>query len=477
LSVSTSLMPVPMQPGSMPPLLAPPAPDSEESSAGMSVMQVMCILRAFWKHSLITAAVVVVLGTIGIQMMPKMYVSQSTVQINRLGRDPLAPGGELPVSFIPTQMELINSAVVLMPVIDQLHLVNDPQLTHGFTGTPAAVHDAVIASLRDSLTVTAGRGSDLLYIAISYPTAQRAADIANAVTEEYIKQERIRVTKPAGEGLALFSHDVDDLRRKVDDAQQRVTEFRKQHVLIELDNDNVDAGALADLEGKLLAAQNTVREYESSPIAANASSDQVIGSNGVPALRDKLAVQQEQMAQLLQTLGPKHPNVMELQAQINTTRHLLEGEVASISSNRQMSLSHARQLVTQYQAAVEAQRARMVERRSLQEQGSALNLQLKSAQAAYSKALEGFETNRIGTAAATGHISLVEGATPAVKATKPNKPKLFIMALLAGLAIGLGWPFAYELLVDRRLRCRDDLERTFGMPVLAQFGPIGAGTA
>jgi len=30
-------------------------------------------------------------------------------------------------------------------------------------------------------------------------------------------------------------------------------------------------------------------------------------------------------------------------------------------------------------------------------------------------------------------------------------------------------------LLDRRLRCRDDLERTFRMPVLAQFGPIGAG--
>jgi hypothetical protein len=30
-------------------------------------------------------------------------------------------------------------------------------------------------------------------------------------------------------------------------------------------------------------------------------------------------------------------------------------------------------------------------------------------------------------------------------------------------------PLLYEMLFDRRLRCRDDLERSLGIPVLAQF--------
>jgi succinoglycan biosynthesis transport protein ExoP len=40
------------------------------------------------------------------------------------------------------------------------------------------------------------------------------------------------------------------------------------------------------------------------------------------------------------------------------------------------------------------------------------------------------------------------------------------------LVLGLAAPLGYELLLNRRLRCRDDLERHFGIPVLAQFGPL-----
>jgi polysaccharide biosynthesis transport protein len=35
---------------------------------------------------------------------------------------------------------------------------------------------------------------------------------------------------------------------------------------------------------------------------------------------------------------------------------------------------------------------------------------------------------------------------------------------------------AYEILVNRRLRCRDDVERDFGIPVLAEFDRIASFT-
>jgi capsular polysaccharide biosynthesis protein len=44
-----------------------------------------------------------------------------------------------------------------------------------------------------------------------------------------------------------------------------------------------------------------------------------------------------------------------------------------------------------------------------------------------------------------------------------------LMTLVAGLGLGVCLPLGYELWFDRRLRCRDDMEREFGIPVLAQF--------
>jgi hypothetical protein len=43
------------------------------------------------------------------------------------------------------------------------------------------------------------------------------------------------------------------------------------------------------------------------------------------------------------------------------------------------------------------------------------------------------------------------------------------MAILAGVVVGFGAPVGYELFVDRRVRCRDDLERTFRVPVLIEL--------
>jgi hypothetical protein len=45
--------------------------------------------------------------------------------------------------------------------------------------------------------------------------------------------------------------------------------------------------------------------------------------------------------------------------------------------------------------------------------------------------------------------------------------------MLAGL-IGVAGPVCYELLFNRRLHCRDDIERELALPVLAEFDRISA---
>jgi uncharacterized protein involved in exopolysaccharide biosynthesis len=445
------------------------------------MMQVQCIARAFWKHSLVMVVSIVAVAALAIHAMPKMFVATATLLVNHDTKDPLARQGggpnvdEVPLTFIPTQIELITSTVVLQPVIDKLDLMHDKQFAGGFKGTPAALREAVMRNLQQALVVLQGRGSQLLYISASYPSPERAAQIANAIAEVYLKQERQRVNEPAGERASRYSQDLSELRAKADAAQDRVTEFRLQHGLTDVEAGNdVEVTALNELEGKLLLAQNQRRELEAHQLDPDAGSEQALDSQAVAALRGQLAAEQQRMGELLATLGPKYPTVIELQSQINATKRSIENEVQSISSNTKTALVRVRELEQKFQAAVDAQRGKVVERRALQDQAGKLLVELASAKDTYRRALEGYDQTLFASVTDNADVSLVSRAEPPVKAEKPNKVKLFLVACIAALGIGVGGPFVYELLLDRRLRCRDDLERNFGMPVLAQLGPIRA---
>jgi protein tyrosine kinase modulator len=461
------------------PAVALPATAFEESSqGGISISQVLSILRVYWLKSLIAFVVLVAVMFVVIKLMPKVYVATVTLIVNFDNKDPLAgrdfAGGQQGNSYVPTQIELILSRVVLQPVADRLKLTTDSGFTRGFAGSPAALNEVVTKNLHDVLQVQQGVNSQLLYISASAKTPERAAELANAVADEYLTQERQRTNQPAGERAERYSKQLQELRDKAIAAQDRVTEFRQQNGMTEIESNvsDVEGAALADLQSKLESAQNQRREIEGHQIDSHADSIAVLDSNSVIALRSSLATQEAKMAELRATLGPKHPKVIELESQMEATRRSLANEVQSISGNNAVQLARARELEAKYQVAVNAERERLLQRRGLQDQGAKLLLELQSAQSAYKKALDGYDQIMFASAGNYSDVSLISRADPPARPEKPNKIKWFMMSLVMSLGLAVAGPFGYELFLNRRLRCRDDLERHFGIPVLAQLGPI-----
>jgi succinoglycan biosynthesis transport protein ExoP len=450
----------------------PPA-DEESSQGGISPAQVIAILRAYRWYALLCVLALIGLSAGVIKLLPKVYVATATLIINYDNKDALA-GREFPAgqsnTFVPTQIELIMSRVILQPVVQRLKLTTDPTYTHGFVGPPNAVMEVVTKSLHDALQVQQGVGSQLLYISASAKYPELAAQLANAVADEYLKQERQRTNDPAGERAERYSKQLGELRQKAVAAQDRLTEFRQQNGLTDIEGDRADleGAALADLQNKLEAAQNQRRDLESRQTSATVDSDSIT----VVSLRSKLQEQQSQMAQLRTTLGTKHPKVVELSSQMEATRRALAEEVQSLSANNSVQLARARDLETKYRTALETERTRLLERRGLQDQSAKLVLELQSAQATYKRALDGYDQIVFASAGNYNDVTLVSRADPPVKAEKPNKIKLFLVGCMASLGLGLAGPFAYELFLNRRLRCRDDLERHFGIAVLAQLDPV-----
>jgi succinoglycan biosynthesis transport protein ExoP len=235
---------------------------------------------------------------------------------------------------------------------------------------------------------------------------------------------------------------------------------------------NTEAALLASLELKYQEAQNSRRSAE---VAANgdrlnnkANSSSLVVQN----LKTQLATQETKLAELRATMGPAHPKVTELENQIASTRKSMGEEISANDHNSDSELVAARQLEQKLAQAVEEQRAKVLAVRKLQDEGTKYMLELESAQAVYKRALDGYDQIMFASGVHNANVSFVSRAVPVVKAVKPAKPKLFAVGIVIGLLFGLGAPLVYEIIFNRRVRCRDDFERAFGVPVLSEFDAI-----
>jgi len=454
------------------------AAPEEPAQQGMSRAQIVAMLRARWKQIVIIAVSIIVLGALAIKFLPKTYTATATLIINSDVKDPLA-GRDFPVemvaNYVSTQIELLTSPIVLLPVVDRLRLTQDKNFTAGFSGSSEALREFVEKNLAMNLQIERGTGGQLLYISTSSKNAARAAEIANTVVDVYMEQDRRRLNGPASERAQRYVEELAELRNKAALAQDKVTAFRRQNGINDINANpgDTELQVLDSLNQRLVETQNLRRVLEAKDPGLP-SNDQTAASSSLQSLQGQIEIQLAQLARLRGTYGPEHPKIRELEAQIAATRQSLADEHHTLAANNHTELAHTKELEQKYISAIAEQKAKVANLRQSQDEGSKLVLELESARAVYKQALDGFDQIMFQAVANHTNVSVVSRAVAPLRASKPNKMKLLLMALVAGLALGVAGPLAYELFFDRRLRCRDDMEREFGIAVLAQLDAVPA---
>lgn len=449
-----------------------PMVPEEFAHPGLSLAQISAILWASRKPFLIIAFSVLLITVVYAKILPKTYSASATLMV----RYEVNEGGKQYAinalgSWVSTQIDLMQSSEVLDPVIERLDLAHDKAFAAGFNGAEDARIPYVEKNLAKALEIVQGaQANQLIYITASAQDPVLAANIANAVADVYKEKEISWVNTPAAERAREYSKQLAELKAKVQAAQDQVTAFRQKTGITDVVTENdTETQNLTNLEQKLQEAQNARRNLEAQQVDTNTADVQA--SNVVQTLKTQLATQQALLAQLQTTMGPQHPKVLELKSQIEATQRALTQEAHGFNETKTASLKIARDLEQKLQAATNEQRAKVLAYRKIRDDGSKLVLELESAQAVYKRALDGYDQIMFASSAAEqqSNINFVSRATPSVKATKPNKMKLVMMGFIGGIFLGLAGPLGFDLLFNRRIRCKDDIERDLGLPVLAEF--------
>jgi succinoglycan biosynthesis transport protein ExoP len=440
---------------------------------GLTPSQIFSIIWGYRKASLIIMFVVMALVVVTLKILPRTYEAEAALMVNYEVNDPVN-GKELPAaqlgSYIVTQMELVRNPELISAVVNQLQLTSNQEFAAGYNGKVGTLQQWVVQQVGQKLTVYQGQGgSQLIYVRFSAKNPDLAAQVANAIAEKYKKQEDERAVNQPIERTALYSQRLDELKKNVELAQQDVTEFYKKNKLVDQGNKaNIDLNMLTTLEQRLLEARNERREAESLASGDQSASDSVLASQEVQGLKAELAKQQLQLANMERLYTADYPKLPDLRSSIEETKQSLANAVQKYAANKAQKLAVAKQLEKSLKIAVAKQRAKVLANSKLHDQAKKYVLALESAQAVYKRALDGYDEFVYSTRRHYSNVSFVNRATPPLKASKPKIIKGLIMGVVTAFMLGIGVPFGYELF-NRRVRCRDDLERDYGIPVLGEL--------
>jgi len=449
---------------------------------GLSLAQIFSIVWAYRKLSVLIAIVVMSIAVGVMALWPRTYTATVSLMVNYEVNDPLN-GKELPVgqvsSYIATQVELMQTPDVMLAVVDRLQLTQNEKYAHGYSDEHGTLRDWVAAKLAKNLAIyQSQRGSQLIYVTYSANNPAAAALVANTVAEVYKEQDYARSTGPLGERAKRYAQQLSELKGKVDQAQTGVTAFHQRNGLIDEGNkSNGDVTLLASLDERLQAAQNARRVAEVRASEDQSIGDQVLASSQAIALKTQLAAQELRLAQLNRMYTPLYPDIGEMQLQIEATRRAIAATVKGYADNAAVGLGAAKRLETGLQNVVDQHRAKVLAKSQLIDEAAKYSLELESAQTVYKRALDGYDQIMFASGRHHTNVNLVSRATAPLTAAKPRVLAGYLLGAVAAILLALGIPLLYELF-NRRVRCRDDLERHHGVPVLVEFGrlPMRAGT-
>jgi uncharacterized protein involved in exopolysaccharide biosynthesis len=425
--------------------------------------------------SLIVATTILgtLLGAGYAMTLPKLYAS--TVEVLVDPRDLKIVDKEISSSQLPvdaslaiaeSQLRVIQSSSVLTKVIDRTGLAKDPEFNGDLSdrGLLASVRDLfstdstpdattretlLLRNLYDHLEVERSTKNFIFNITVKSRDPEKAAVIANTVSDVFREEQGNIQSDTARQATESLTARLNDLRTGVEEAENAVQKYKADNDLVDVQGRLISDDEISRTNDELTTARNqTIRLNAQAASIRGASVEGVLGggntlpeefrSGVIVALRSQYGALKQQADGLATKLGPRHPQLIQAQSQVDGIRNEIRNELNRIASSVQVELKRSVQQEQDLAARLAQLKARtastnedMVKLRELEREVTAKREVYEAflLRAKETGELEGMNTT---------NIRVISPARPALESTGGSRKLVAIAGLLGGLLTGLG---------------------------------------
>lgn len=440
----------------------------------MTFSEFLRVLRARWILAASIFLSLITLTLLASLLWPKKYTAQAAVMID-LKVDPVAgtsAAGLMPsAAYLATQVDIIKSNYVAQKVIQSMQLASSPALRAEWesSGKKGDQQAWLSARVLDKLKVDPSRESNVIEISYDSVDPKFAAALANGFAKAYIDSTVQFKTTPAKQYSDFFEERANLARQKLEAAQTRLADAQKDKGILVTDEKlDAETTKLNDLSAQLAALRGVVADASSRKAQASSNGDvspDTMANAVVSGLRSDITRQETRLDEALQRYGENHPLIVELRANITSSKAKLRTEVSRVGSSLGASsqISQAREAAIR--AAYNEQRESLLKLKQSRNELAVLEREVGAAQRVFD-AIQGRQS-QMTLEGSNGQTNIVVLNT-ATEPTAPSSPNIPVNTVL-GAIVGAMAASLITLLVElsnRKVRSVSDLVSLLHTPVI-----------
>ena len=365
------------------------------------------------------------------------------------------------LALVDSQMSIITSDTVLRRVVDKLNLDERPEFTvqpgPGFIykikslispqpAVPAREPSVqAIQTLNEGIKVKRAQKTYVVDIEASAATPELARDIAQAVADAYLEDQRDAKSAQAKEANGLIDGRLEEMREQVSAAEAAVDRFKKEKNILTSEGGIVTEQQLTRINQEMItaravAAEARARRDQIQAALKSGGADVIpdaMRSGLIQRLREQYAQVARREAALSSQLQPKHPVLIDVRSQLAEVKAQINAELKRVATVAQseydVASNRERDLVQQLERAkgeVERSNTDQIRLRDLEQDANASRELLR---VFLSRAKETQEQQNVAIADAR----IVTSPSLPAKPARPIGWLILGLGLLGGLGLGL----------------------------------------
>jgi succinoglycan biosynthesis transport protein ExoP len=398
-----------------------------------------------------------------------------------------------------TQLELIRGQGMAQKVVEKLQLHKTAEFQTGpmmspwerferkFLGRSAPfivdstgmpLSPAAVA-FRSRLSIEPVVGSRLVNVRFRAYDPKIAMEAVNTLAQLFIEQTMDVRANSSSEASGWLGDRLKEQEERVKAAERAIQQYREKEEISagedrgELVNQKLVTinNALTQARMDRIQKEATLSQLRSLPASQWENIPLVQANPAVQSLRARLSELRRDEARLSDNLGDKHPDMIKLRSEIKATESKVHVEMQAAVHALEGAIQAVRQQEGSLQDSIETAKKEGLELGKKTVEYTILKRELDTNQAVLQDLMNKTKAAGLESELRATNVRIAEKADFPRAPFTPQRMRNYQLALMVGLALGLGLTILFEHL-DNTVKTPDDVKTGLGLPFLGMVPQV-----